>query len=173
MTKQTEPTREKHIHGYNRMLEHIKEFIDEAEDEFTPKIHYAIESAKDKMHALGDMTREETETIASYVKRDIHDAAEFLSKEGSEFTDWLRFDTKQLESRLLDVLSAVTDTTKIELQALAERAQQENIWLAGEIAGPGTLTCLSCDHEQQRHETGEIKPCPNCGYEQFHRHAGQ
>jgi rubrerythrin len=163
--------KQKHVNAYNRMLEHIKDFIDEAEDEFSPKVKYGVDSAKEKIHALGELTREETEAIASYIKRDLHDAAEYLSTEGKEFADWFRFDVDQLEARFADLLSAVVDTTKIEYQALSERAEKENIWMADEVAAPGTLICLKCGHHIQTQETSIIKTCQQCGHNQFQRQA--
>lgn len=163
--------KQKRVHAYNRMLEHIKDFIDEAEEEFSPKIKYAVDSAKEKIHALGELTREETEAIADYIKRDIHDAAKYISSEGKEFTDWFVFDIDQLEARFVDLLSAVVDTTKIEYQALSERAEEENIWLADEVAAPGTLVCLKCGLKIQTQKTSIIEPCQHCGHDQFQRRA--
>ena len=55
------------------------------------------------------------------------------------------------------------------LYQLAERAQQENIWMSGEISAPGTLKCMKCGHELQFQETTQIPPCPECGKHRFKR----
>ena len=159
----------KHIHGYNRMLERVKEYIANTEEDLATKFHYAIEAAKDKALELGELTREESEEIAAYLKRDVHDAAEYLADEGSEMRDWLRFDVQLVEAKLLDWMSLAVDTSKLEFEQLAERARQENIWMAGEITGPGTLHCTACDHEIQFLETAQIPPCPRCGKKRYKR----
>jgi Zn finger protein HypA/HybF involved in hydrogenase expression len=159
----------KQVHGYNRMLERVKETLSGTEEEMASKLHNAVEAAKDKALELGELTREESEEIAEYLKRDIHDAADYLAEEGSEMSDWLRFDMQLVEAKLLDWMSLAVDTTKLEFEQLAERARQENIWLAGEITGPGTLRCTACDHEIQFLETAQIPPCPNCGKKRYKR----
>jgi rubrerythrin len=171
MTDKSNPnnTEQKHVHGYNRMLERVKEFITDTEEDLTSRLHYAVDAAKEKASELGELTREESEQIAEYIKRDIHDAAEYLSQEGTEMGDWLRFDVQLVEAKLLDWMSQAVDTTKLELNELAERAQQENIWMSGEITAPGTLKCLKCGHEIQLKETAQIPPCPECGKHRFKR----
>lgn len=163
---------EKHIHAYDRMLERVRAFMDEAEEEFTPKIQYAIDSAKEKASELGELTREEAEKIGNYLQRDLKDAADYLAGEGEELGDWLRFDVELVEDRLAELLGQVVDTTKIELQQLAERAKQENIWNTGEITGPGTLTCINCGHTISVHSTHEIPECPKCKGTMFQRRDG-
>ena len=169
MTKPTPDSENKHTHAYDRMLTRVKDFIEEAEEEFAPKIQYALDSAKDKASELGELSREEAEKIGDYIKRDINDAAEYMASEGKELGDWLKFDAELVEDRLVDVLSHVVDTTKIEFQNLAERAKQANLWNAGEITGPGTLTCTNCGEQVIFHETREIPDCPKCDGSLFQR----
>lgn len=156
-------------HAYDRMLERVKDFIEEAEEEFGPKIEYAVNRAREKASELGELTREEAEKISDYIQHDIHDAAEYMENEGKELADWLKFDVELIEDRLADILSQVVDTTKLEYQKLAERAKQANLWNSGEITGPGTLTCANCGHQLVFHETKEIPTCPQCKGSLFQR----
>lgn len=162
-------TGNKHTHAYDRMLERAKAFIDEAEGEFGPKIQYAMDSARDRASELGELTVIEAEKIADYVTKDIQDAADYMIDGSQELKDWLRFDVELVEDRLIDLIGNVVNTTKIELQQLAERAAEENIWNTGEVAGPGTLICTSCGHAQIVHKIHEIPPCPKCKGEMFQR----
>jgi rubrerythrin len=164
-----ENDKEKRVHGYNRMLERVKEFIADTEEDWTGRLHYAVDAAKEKASELGELTREESEQIADYLKRDIHDAAEYLSKEGTEMRDWLHFDVQLVEAKILDWMSQAVDTTKLELDQLAERAQEENIWMTGEITAPGTFKCMHCGHEIQLKGTAQIPPCPECNKHRFKR----
>lgn len=156
---------QKHVHGYNRMLERIKEFFSGTEH----NLQNAVDAAKEKASELGELSREESEKIGDYVKRDIHDAAEYLSKEDKEMSDWLHFDVQLVEAKIIDWMSQAVDTTKLELEQLAQRAREENIWMSGEITGPGTLHCMHCDHEIQFTQTAQIPPCPQCGKHRFKR----
>jgi len=158
-----------HTTAYERMLSRVREFTNEASEELGPKMHYAIDSAKEKAYELGELTREEADKIGSYVKRDIMDASQYLSDQSKEFADWLKFDVNLVEDRLLELLDHVVNDTHTELKNLADRAKTENIWLTDEIVGPGTLECISCGHIIQFHKTSRISRCEQCGGTQFHR----
>lgn len=156
-------------HPYQKMLERIKDFFEEAEGEFAPKIQYAIDAAKEKASELGELTREEAEKLAQYIQRDIHDAAEYLEEEGRELGDWLKFDVEMVEDKLLDVFSHAINTTSIELQQLKQRAEQENLWYMGEVTGPGSFICTHCEHPLSFYHIQDIPACPKCGEGVFKR----
>ncbi len=47
-----------HATAYERMLSRVREFTNEASEELGPKMHYAIDSAKEKAYELGELTSE-------------------------------------------------------------------------------------------------------------------
>ncbi len=160
---------EKHLHAYDRMLERTREFLNEAGEELKPKLQHALDAAVEKTTELDELTREEAEKIAEYLKRDLQSAGEYLaSDKAKELADWFRFDIKLVEDRILDALSLLVDPTKVELALLAERARLAD-WHTGEITGPGTLACTSCGKELHFHKTGHIPPCPKCRGTVFRR----
>lgn len=159
-------TAEKHAHAYANMLERVKQGLESTEEDVATRLHYVVDSAKEKAYELGELSREEAEKVGDYLKRDIEDAAKYLSQEGKELGDWLKFDIELVEDRLAD---AFTDTlkhainpTNIELQQLAEEAARENLWYTGEISGPGTLVCDNCGHEIHLYHIQDIPGCPKC-----------
>ena len=156
------------VNAYERLLAQVKELIDETEKEYEPRLQYALDSAKEKIGELGEWTVEELDKVGDYLKRDIQDAASYLAKEESEFADWLNFEEEEIEDRLLVLMQPVVDHTKIWYQQLAEQAAVENIWLADEITGPGTLHCLDCGKALVLHQTSAIPVC-SCGGRQYTR----
>ena len=167
MTDANKPSRL--AQAYHGMLTRIKEFVDEAEGEFAPKIQYAIDSAKEKATELGELTREEAEHVGQYLQRDLQDAASYLDTEGTELADWLKFDVELVEDRLLDVFSHAINTASIELAQLSTQAKQENLWYMGEVSGPGTFVCDHCQHEISFYHIQDIPACPKCGEGVFRR----
>lgn len=156
----------KHANAYANMLERVKHGLESTEDDVATRLHYVVESAKDRAYELGELTREEADKIGDYLKRDIEDATNYLSQEGKQLGDWLKFDIELLESRLADML---TDTLEyavnpanLELQRLAETAAEENLWYTGEVTGPGTLICDNCGHELNFFHVQDIPGCPKC-----------
>lgn len=155
--------------AYENMLERVDDLLEKAEETALPTLKKGLEHAREKAIELDELTREEAEKIASYVERDMHDAAGFLHKTGEEFREWLRFDLELIENRLLDMFAKVADKTSLELGRFAEQAREASLYHTGEITGPGTLICSECGKEMHFHKTGHIPPCAGCHGTRFAR----
>lgn len=160
---------EKHVRAYERMLERVRQAVAEAEEGVKPKVEQLVDAAAEKSAELGELTREEADKVAEYLKRDLRDAGEFLASDTTkELKDWLRIDLDLIEARILDALSLLVDPTDVEWIMLAERARLAE-WHTGEVTGPGTLVCSNCGEELHFHKPGHIPPCPKCGGTVFRR----
>ncbi len=174
MNEQKRNDDEKLVHGYERMLERVKEFMEKAVEEEAPRLRQAIEHARDKAVELGELTREEAEKLAEYLRRDIEDAAAYLSSEqAQELKEWLRFDIKLIEERLADMFLSVADKATVEFLKFREQLQSTVRYHTGEITGPGTLECVSCGEHLHFHRPSRIPPCPKCHYTIFKRVADE
>lgn len=149
---------EKLTDAYNRMLERTREAMDKADK----GVREGVDSAMEMATELGELTREEAELVSIYVMRDLEDAADFISEEGQELRDWLKFDLELVENSLLDIFAQMVDHTREELTKLELRANAVGEWKTGEVAGIGTLQCKSCGEQLHFHQTGHIPPCPKC-----------
>ncbi|MGH6635944.1 MAG: zinc ribbon-containing protein [Gammaproteobacteria bacterium] len=154
--------------AYDRMLARAKETLALAREETLPSLKHAVESASQTAIDLGELTREEADRVAAYIRRDLHDAAAYLQRTERELADWLRFDFELVEDKLGEIFAGLVDQTRLELDRLAFQAAS---WRYGEIAGPGTLRCERCGEEVRLAATHEIPRCPNCGGEEFRRAA--
>ena len=150
------------IDAYERMRDRAHKFLDENTQDILPNILEALDAAKEQAIHLGELTKDEAELINTYLRRDLHDAGEYINQQRGELADWLRFDVEQIETRIWDKLSLLVDKTTIELDQLKERAERLGEWHTGEITGPGTLVCSACGEEIHFHKTGHIPPCPKC-----------
>ncbi len=160
---------EKHVRGYEQLLERTREFLNETSEELKPKLQRALDAAIEKTTELGELTREEAEKISDYLKHDLQSISEYLaSDEAQDLSNWLRFDIELVEARIIDALALLADPTKVELAQLAERAQLAE-WHTGEITSPGTLVCIDCGETLHFHKTGRIPPCPKCRHTVFSR----
>lgn len=154
---------EQHLNAYNRMMERVKAAYEEAAEEARPVLAHLIDDAKKKAVELGELTQEEAERIGTYLKRDLEDAADYLtSPEVKELVDWFKFDISLIEDRLLEMFTSVADQTKLELMQLEERARTANDYHTGEITGIGTLVCKACGEHLHFHASGHIPPCAKC-----------
>ena len=92
-----------------------------------------------------------------------------VASEDQNFPNHFGFDVEQIESRILESLSLLVDTTKVDLAEFAEQATLFGEWHTGEVTGPGTLVCSACGEELHFHKTGHIPPCPKCTETKYHR----
>ena len=112
---------------------------------------------------------DEAEKVAAYLRRDLHDAAEYLESSGKTFSNWLTFDLQLVEERMLELFASVADKTRLELEQLAQQAEKSQQYHTGEITGIGTLYCESCGCEMHFKKTSRIPPCPKCHKTTFNR----
>ncbi len=159
--------------AYNRMLERVRKGVDEVrgevEEDALPALERALARAKETATELGELSREEADRIGDYLKRDLQDAAEFVSQSGQELRDWLNFDLKLVKRGLADLFAQVVDRTRIDLAELQRRAETMGEWRTGEVTALGTLECKGCGEQIHFTEPGRIPPCPKCHGTHFRR----
>ena len=159
---QSTPPNDKLAQAYDKLLEIMKKAWHDTEAQALPPLKERLDQAAEKLSALGEITREEAEHVAEYVRRDLQEAGEFLSESGKSLKDLITFDLEFVESKVAEMFAQMADTTRIELDRLAERARQVGEWHTGEITGIGTLECKQCGELLHFEKTGHIPPCPKC-----------
>ena len=158
--------------AYEKMFERAIEKFHGAEEKTSHLLHLLIDEARDKAIGLKEVSEEEAEKLTIYLKRDVNDAATFLSKTGHELEDWLGFETRLVESSLLEQLLKVADKTTIEILKMKEYAEKASSYHTGEVSGPSTLVCDQCGEHLHFRGAGKIPPCPKCRATDFHRKVG-
>ena len=159
---------DKLVTAYEKMLERVHETLQRAENQ-VPTLKQNLEQAREKAVELGELTREEAERVASYVERDMHDAATFITETGQQLREWWQFDLKHMEQRMLDMFASVADQTSIQLREWAEQARQAPAYRTGDVTGPGTLVCEACGEGLTFVKAGRIPTCPKWGGTGFKR----
>ncbi len=154
------------VPAYQKMMKRVEKTQKQST---TRTLQQHIEYAIEKAVELEELTREEAERIGDYLRRDLHDAAEFIITTEQALADWFRFDLELIEERLLEMFSLMVDQTQVELENLAERARQATQWYSGEITGLGTLYCDNCGKALHFHQPNYIPACPNCEATRFKR----
>jgi hypothetical protein len=158
--------------AYEKMFERAIEKFHGAEEKTAHLLHQLIDEARDKAIELKEVSEEEAGKLTIYLKRDLNDTAIFLSKTGHELEDWLGFETKLIESSILDQLLKAADKTTLELLKMKENAEKASSYHTGEITGPSTLACDQCGEHLHFRRAGKIPPCPKCHATRFHRELG-
>jgi predicted Zn-ribbon and HTH transcriptional regulator len=148
--------------AYDKMVERINHLFEAAEQKAIPTLEQNLEKAQLQAVELKEITQEEAEKIAQYLRRDIQSAATYLRDSGKEFSTWFQFDVKLIEARLIEIFSKVADKSRVEQSLLATQARLAVEYRTGEIASIGTLSCNSCGSVLNFKKTSRIPPCPRC-----------
>jgi len=155
--------------AYEKMFERAARNLHKAEEKSGDLLHKLIDEAKNKAVELEELSREDAEKLSAYLKRDLSDAANYLSETGRELEDWLGFEATLVESGIFDFLLKAADKTTLALLKMKEDAQQASAYRTGEITGAGTLVCDQCGENLHFRRAGKIPPCPKCHKTAFHR----
>lgn len=154
--------------AYELLLEKALEEARKLKQVTGPALHKVIDTSSEKLSELGELTEIEAKKVSDYLKRDLIEAASYMSKTGSDFKTWLGIDTDIIENYLLDHFKQAADQTLIELNQLKTSAENAE-YHTGEIIGPGVLICDQCGEQLHFHKAGHIPPCPKCKETHFHR----
>ena len=167
----TKETQDKLLKTYHGMLEQVKELWHNAEEKAIPTLSENLEKATEKASEIGELTKEEVEKIGSYIQRDLEQAGEYLSEyvaiNGPQLENWIKDELEFAELEFADMFANLADKTRLELDALAERARQVGVWRTGEITNVGVLYCQNCDEVLHFKKPGHIPPCPKCKGTEF------
>lgn len=169
MSEKKDAREEQHQEGYKRMLERVRDILEEAEESLRPGVHEAIERARERAVELGELTREEAQRISEYLRRDVEETAAHMSESREEFRDWLALDLTMMEQKVVQMLMSIADRTDVELAQLRERATESAFYHTGELAAPGTFQCTECGELIHLKRTGHLPPCPKCGGSRYKR----
>lgn len=159
------------VEAYEKLLKFAMKEVRLLEKKTGPALHKLIDASSKKISELGEITEEEAEKISGYLKRDLTEAATYMSETGDDFKKWLALDTlnaEVIEDYIIDQFKLAADQTRIELDKIrfaAERAEYHT----GEIVGPGVLVCDECGENLHFKKSGHIPPCPKCKKSRFHR----
>lgn len=155
---------------YNRMLERVVNRLNQMERKSWDSLRDAVDEAVEFENGLEELTREEVDLLAAYVRRDVSHLMHFVGETGEGVGEWLRLDLALIEHQLLDLLFSVADKTRLDTLELDHKLHhQPGQYISGEIATAGVLRCVSCGHMVCLVETSHIEPCEACGSHYFER----
>jgi hypothetical protein len=147
---------------YHRLMHALKEIWEDAENRTIPTLKEGLDQSKQKLSELNELSKEELDTIAGYLQRDLRDAAEFLQGSGKVIGDWVKRDLEFAEYKFAELFADLAETTRSRLDQFAEQARQIGEWHTGEVTGVGILECKSCGEKLHFKTAGHIPPCPKC-----------
>ncbi len=154
---------------YETMYEHVADNLHKAKDKSETLVHELVDEAKEKVKKIEQVTEEDAENLARWLKRDLDDVINYLSETEYAFRDWLGFEAALIKNELIQAMLDTADKTTLALLRMKENAQKPAVYHTGEMAGFGTLICDECGEKLHFHKPARIPPCPKCHETSFHR----
>ncbi|MDO6565045.1 metalloendopeptidase [Amphritea sp. 1_MG-2023] len=155
---------------YDRVLDRLRQDIASAEHWSWDYLQEKIEAAVALELAAEDMTRDEMDLLSAYLKRDLKQLGYYAHETGEGVAAWLNFDLDFLEQTVATQLMDLADRTRIGITELQQRlAEGDDQYAAGDIAAPGTFSCVACGESVVHTATSRLEACPQCGSETFTR----
>jgi len=154
---------------YETMYEHVADNLHKVKDKSETLVHELVDEAKEKAKKIEQVTEEDAENLAKWLKRDLDDVINYLSETEHAFRDWLGFETELIKNELIQAMLDTADKTTLALLRMKENANQPAVYHTGEMAGFGTLICDECGEKLHFHKPARIPPCPKCHKTHFHR----
>ena len=164
MTEQEHERLERLEQAYRRMAERVRERLEAAEEKTAESLKLALIKAQDEAIALKELSRQEAEQVAAWLRRDLRHLAQALRETGEEIRTWLPVEVEAEEAYLLDKILSAADPTTLAWLELKEQAAlaDYDIWRTGEVTGPGVLECTECGERLHFTRPSRIPPCPKC-----------
>ncbi len=120
----------------------------------------ALKRAGEELSSAGDFTREQSEKISAFIKRDIQHVVDATSKSTSNVKEAVN--PQRLGVGAQSIFARILSGTAETLSDWAQKSEQNLEFKTGEITSPGSLTCKKCGEVIQMKKTGRIPPCPKC-----------
>jgi len=157
------------VQAYRQMLERIRQMLDTIESKTEPVVQKAFNEAKETAIKLGELSHEEAERIATYVKRDVLELAHFLDDTGKLIQSKTLLDWHYIEDRLIELLQSIADRSRTDMMKFEEDLVHGPEYRSGEIISIGTLRCTDCGKLLHFLKVSHIPPCPDCHGHTFGR----
>jgi hypothetical protein len=153
--------------GYERMLSRLQEG---RRDLTWENLQKELDEAVAFEAELEEFTKDELSLLRAWVERDLVDMRRYLSAGGYSVASWLGIDLDQLSRRVVESLLSIADRSQVEKARFEEDLEAARAdYCEGEMAAPGRMACVHCDHVVELEGVARIEPCHQCGHRYFSR----
>mgnify|MGYP002629707103 CR=1 FL=1 len=145
---------------YDKFAAKFYELFEASLDKSQDALNIALEKAREQMTTVGALSAEQAKKFEAYMKRDLDQTAEKMSRLGEAAKEHLH--PSRVGAGALSSLVSLLQLGGDALWRMSKKADQALIYKTGEMTSAGTLTCMNCMHELHLKKTGHIPPCAKC-----------
>lgn len=164
MTGQDQNNRDQEdVKLYEKLLKRVEEAVESGRK----NLDDALKKASEEFTAAGHFTREQSEKIVGYIRKDVQHAAQNAEKAKDSIREAV--DPQRVAAGAQSFFARVLSGAASTLEEWAQKSEQQLEFKTGEITSPGTLTCKNCNEPIHMKKTGRIPPCPKCHQTRFRK----
>jgi len=152
--------KEKLAEQYDKFVKMAHEFYTAGRDMSQEALSVAVSKTRAQMTALGELSADQASSFANYMKRDLEQTAEDVTRMGENAKEHLS--PRRIGAGALSSLASLLQTGADSLRNLAGTPASPRTYNTGEVTSAGTLTCTACRHQEQFSKTGVVPTCSNC-----------
>ena len=138
---------------YEKLATRTAELLEEGKK----TLDEALKKAKEELSKAGDLSGEQLDKVADYVKRDVAENAGKATEAVKKAVD-----PQRVAAGAQSIFARILNSAADALSDLAEKAEKQVGFKTGEVTSAWTLTCKECEAEMHMKTTGRIPPCPKC-----------
>ena len=149
---------------YERMSAMVRDRVEKAGALTEESLERALRESLDWAARLKEQYGEDLPNVLESVRRDFREAVRAAREQTRK-----SLDLERIGAGLLGFVQRMAREAGSRLDSFAKDLDERLGYSTGEVAGPGTLTCLHCGHPQHFDAAARIPPCPKCHETSFRR----
>lgn len=149
---------------YERMNKVVRDNLEKAGALTEETLERALKESRDWAAKLKGQYGEDIPKVMEYLRRDFTEAVNAARQQTRK-----SFDLDRLGVGVIGFVQKMAQKAGSRLDSIAKDLDQRLTYKTGEVAGPGTLTCVQCGQTMQFASATRIPPCPKCRSTQFRR----
>ncbi|WP_220718463.1 zinc ribbon-containing protein [Agarivorans litoreus] len=155
----------KRVKAYQAFVEDLEKRIQESGEVGQEELSKLIDTTQEYLQAASDLSQDEWQLIANYVRRDLSDWK----------TDYQRAYEESPSMALLKEsiwywLAKLSDQSQVEWHELIGDLQHQGVYQSGELIGLGVIECAECGDKTALWHPTIISSCEHCQGKRFYRH---
>jgi sporulation protein YlmC with PRC-barrel domain len=155
------------VSNFEKLATKTKERLIASKDKSMEWLHSAIDASAEQLEKAGDFTREEGKRASSYLKRDL--AATRVDFVRARESISRGVSPSRVSAGFVSLAAHLLGSTGDMFRGWATRSEVALACSAGEISGPGRLTCTHCGTELNLERSDRIPPCAKCQQTAFRK----
>jgi ElaB/YqjD/DUF883 family membrane-anchored ribosome-binding protein/DNA-directed RNA polymerase subunit RPC12/RpoP len=155
----------KRLKAYQEFVEDLEKRLQESGEVSQEELSKMIDTTQEYLQAASDLSKDEWQLIANYVRRDLSDWRNDYKRAYEESPSMMA-----LKESIWYWLAKLSDQSQLEWHELLGDLQHQGVYHSGELLGLGTLECAECGRKTALWHPTIIEPCEDCKSKRFYRH---